>query len=181
MFVRGTALGGLLVAIEEEFGTEGMARLRAALPAAARAKLAEPITADTVYTVEVFAAFHEAIRTELGNGDIAVNRRLGARAAQVDFGTIHRAFIRVADYATLLRATERAWPRYNSHGRVEWPYIGKGQATALIQHVRGYSEPMWHAIGGRLEAVLLLGGATTAAAVVAEWSDIGARYRLNWS
>lgn len=181
MRVRGIALLGLFAAVEADLGADAVARVRAALPPDVRARLAAPIVASEMYSVEVVAAVHEAIRTELGGGDPAMNRRIGALAARADFGGLYRAFIRVADYATLLRATERAWHRYNSNGRVEWAHIGVGEATAMIQHVRGFTEPMWHAIAGRLEAVLVLGGATSAAVEIVEWSDRSVRFQLRWA
>jgi uncharacterized protein (TIGR02265 family) len=109
-----------------------------------------------------------------------VSFKLGALAARKDFGTIRRAFIRLADYETLIHATERAWARYNSHGRVEWPHIGDGEATANIQHVRGFTEPMWQAIAGRLFSILELGGAKSASVTITEWSEKAVRYELRW-
>ena len=174
------ALRGLLAAIEQEYGTEGLTRVRAALPADVRLRLEAPVEPDAQFPIAVPAALHDAIRSELGKGDLAANRRVGEIAARADFGGVFRAFIRVADYGTLLRATERAWQRYNSHGRVEWPFIGKGQATATIKHVKGYTEPMWEGIAGRLEAVLTLGGAKDAKVTVDEWTEHDVRYRLRW-
>lgn len=181
MVLRGAALVSLLAAVESEFGSAGLARIREALAPEIRALISAPIEMTASFPVTVSAAVHEAIRTELGDGGLAMNRHLGSLAARADFGGSHSAFISKGNFEALLMATERAWQRYNSHGRVEWPVIETGHAVATIRYVSEYTEAMWEAIAGRLMSVLELGGATNVSITILEWTHESVRYELRWS
>jgi uncharacterized protein (TIGR02265 family) len=179
--VKGTALHSLLGAIERVFGSGGLELLRAALPSEVRAQLEPVVLASANYPVAVSAAIHAAVRDELGGGSVNANRRVGAEAARVDFRGVYSVFIRLADYDTLLGGLGRAWRRYNSRGVVEW--VAKGPASAIgeVRDVDGYTEPMWHAVAGRLEAILLLGGAKHASVEVQQFSAGSVRLRCRWT
>lgn len=181
MQVMGTAVRTLLLAIQSEYGDDGLAKVKAALPESVQRQLEKPVLATVAYPVEVSASLHEAIRTQLGGGTFVVNRKLGMVAARIDFSGVHRVFIRVADYETLLHATARAWGRYNSHGRVEWSNITSSSATGTVKYVVGYTEAMWHAIAGRIETILILGGAKNASCTVQEFTDRQVVYHVLWT
>ncbi len=181
MHVMGTAVRTLLLAIQSEYGDEALAKVKGALPEPVQRELEKPVLASATYPIEVSASLHEAIRTQLGGGTFVVNRKLGIAAARMDFSGVHRVFIRVADYETLLHATARAWVRYNSHGRVEWSHITARSATGTVRYVLGYTEAMWHAIAGRIETILILGGAKSASCVVEAFSDKHVVYQVTWT
>lgn len=180
MQIKGTAIRSMLLALERVCSEAEVERVRAALPAAARAEIDAVILASKSYPVTVSAALQEAIRAELGGGTCTMNHRIGAEAARIDFGGVYRIFLRVADYETTLRRLDRAWRQYNSRGRVELPELERDRARLEVHGVTGFNEPMWHAIAGRLETIMMLAGAKKASGSVESWSSDGCTYELRW-
>lgn len=179
MLVKGTAIRATLAAIEEIYGREGLARVRAALPQH-EALLGGLVLASSNYPVEFARDVQGAIREVLGGGRVQANRKVGAAAGRADFGTVYRVFLRASSYELMLRSLDRAFRQYNSQGHVHWDDLGTGYAVGRILGVEGYSEAMWHAIAGRLEALLLLGGAKQATALVVSFSETELQLRLRW-
>jgi hypothetical protein len=181
MQVKGTSIRNIFTGVEAAFGASAVERVRAALPPSIRGQIEPMVLAGNNYPVEISAALHDVIRSVLGGGSLVANRRVGAEAARVDFGGIYRVFIRVADYETLLRGLSRAWRQYNSQGEVRWSHIGSGEARGEVVGVDGFTEPMWHSIAGRLETILVLGGARKATVAVGAWSSRDAELAPKWS
>ena len=128
------------------------------------------INETTFWTPGEGAALHRAVRRLFGSGGLGANRRVGSEAARLDFGGVYRLFIRVADYDTLLQGLGRAWLRYNSAGAVTWDEVAPGSARGQITGVAGYTEEMWHSVAGRLEQILMLAGAKSAAEKWKTWT-----------
>lgn len=180
MQVAGVALRTTLQAVEEEYGHDVRRRVWQALPEEVRAALSPEVVATAFYPVAHQAALHEAVRTVAGGGDLAANRRVGARAARTDFGGVFRVFVLASSYEALLRGADRAFRRYNSQGYVAWDRIGQGEAEGRVGGVEGYVESMWHAVAGRLESLLVLGGAKHAEVRVLTWSSTGMTLAARW-
>jgi uncharacterized protein (TIGR02265 family) len=181
MQIKGTAVRSMLLGLEQVSGPADVARVKAAMPPGIRRQIEPLVLASKYYPVEVSAALQEAIRTELGGGSCTMNHRIGAEAARIDFGGVYTVFLRFMDYEKTLRRLDRAWRQYNSQGEVVWKEIGKTSARAVIQGATGFNEPMWHAIAGRVEAVLLLAGAKKASTKVADWSAEGCTLEVAWT
>ncbi len=179
MQVKGTAIRTVFVAIEGLYGREGLSRVEAALPDMIRA-VRHGILPATFYPVAISAAIHESIRRELGSGRFLANRRVGRRAAEIDFSGVYQVFMRAMDYPGLLERMARAWRQYNSQGELVWTSVETGRATLDVVDVTGWTEPMWHALAGRMEGVLCLGGASRAVARVDLWSAEGAHLGVEW-
>lgn len=180
MFVKGTAVRTTLAAIEEVYGAAGLDKVRAALPPEIATELSGLVLATKSYPISVAAAIQEAVRTELGQGTLQANRKVGAAAGRIDFGGVYRVFLRASSYEMLLGSLDRAFRQYNSQGRVSWERIEKGEADGSIREVTGYTEAMWAAIAGRLEALLLLSGAKSATATIHSTSPEHVELRLRW-
>jgi hypothetical protein len=179
--VKGVSVRSLLVAVEASFGRDALRRVIDALPAESRAQLEPVVLASSYYPIALSAALHEAIRTVLGGGSVIANRKVGSEAARSDFGGIYRVFIRMADYETLLGGLERAWRQYNSRGIVRWEHLGAGEARGTVRDVSGYTEAMWHSIAGRLETILILGGAKRASVAVETWASSEVQFHARWT
>jgi hypothetical protein len=179
--IKGTAVRSVLEGIEAAYGANALARVKAALPPAVRAEIEPSVLASKEYGVAVNAALHDAVSEVLGAGSIAANRRVGAEAARIDFRGVYSVFLRVADYETLLRRLDRAFRQYNSQGHVTWEEIRPGRAQGRIDGVEGFTEPMWQAIAGRLEALLVLAGAKRATTTVESWSSKHCAFLARWT
>ncbi len=180
MQVRGVALRTTLAAIELELGASALDRVMRALPPETRETLAPGVLAASSYDVKHQAALHETVRVVLGEGSLELNRRVGARAAKIDFGGVYRVFVIAASYERLLRSADRAFRQYNSQGAVVWKTIERGRAEAEIVGVDGWNEAMWHALAGRLETLLRLGGARRASVRVEAPASTGCRMLADW-
>lgn len=180
MFVKGTAIRTTLTAIEEVFGAAGLAKVRAALPPEVRAQLGGMVLASQSYPIAVSAAIQEAVRVQLGAGLLHANRKVGAAAGRIDFGGVYRVFLRASSYELMLRSMDRAFRQYNSQGEVIFGRIVPGEAEGSVRGVTGYTEPMWTAIAGRIDALLLLGGAQAATTTVVDWDAEHGDLRLRW-
>jgi hypothetical protein len=180
MLVKGTALRTTLASIEEVYGVAGLAKVRRALPEAAAAAVDTGILASSSYPVSLAAALQDTVRSELGAGSLLANRRVGAAAGRIDFGGVYRVFLRASSYELLLRSMDRAFRQYNSRGTVKWSRIVTGEAEGTVSDVQGYTEPMWTAIAGRTESLLLLGGASIATAQITRFSAADADLQLRW-
>lgn len=181
MVVKGTSIRNVLSGVEAAFGAEAVARVVSALPERIKRQIEPFVLATSTYPVEVSAALQEAIRTVLGAGSLTANRKVGAAAARIDFSGIYRVFIRVAQYETLLRGLDRAWRQYNSQGTVAWSFIGDGEARGTVRDVEGFNEPMWSSIAGRLETILLLGGASKASVGIETWAPDHVVFVPKWT
>jgi hypothetical protein len=181
MFVKGTSIRNIFAGVESAFGEQGVMRVKGALSPEWLERVEPVVLAASNYPVELSAAIHEAIRTELGAGGLTANRRVGAAAARIDFGGIYRVFLRVADYETLLRGLDRAWRQYNSQGRVIWEHVGERDASGRVVDVTGFTEAMWTSIGGRLETILVLAGAKKASVHLGECSGTHVVLLPKWS
>jgi hypothetical protein len=180
MEIKGTAIRSMLLGLERVSAPRDVERVRDALPAWVRAQIDAGVLASKSYPVGVSAALQEAIRTELGGGACVMNRRIGGEAARIDFGGVYRIFLRVADYERTLRRLDRAWKQYNSRGGVTLAELSRDHAQIAVDDVEGFNEPMWHAIAGRLEGLLVLAGAAKASATIAAWSAHGCTYEVRW-
>ena len=180
MQVKGVALRTTLEMLASELGQGARDRVWSALPPDVRDALAAGLLPSTSYPVAYQAALHQAIRSEVGGGELWANRRVGAAAARRDFGGIYRVFVLASSYERLLRGVGRAFRHYNSQGAVAWEHIGEGSAMGHISEVDGYVEGMWHAIAGRLETLLVMGGAHQASVVVEAWSPTSVTLRATW-
>jgi hypothetical protein len=181
MRIKGTAVRSVLLALERFGGAAELERVLAAVPVDLRQQLQPMVLASKYYPVAVSAALHEAIRSELGAGSCALNHRIGMEAARIDFAGVYTVFLRVADYETTLRRLDRAWRQYNSQGEVVWSELRRDFARGVIRGVIGYTEPMWHAIAGRLEAIVMLAGAKKASAKVIRWAEDGCTLEIGWT
>ena len=180
MQIKGTAVRATLAAIEHAYGAAGLAKVHAALPAKERTTLTGLVLASTMYPVALSAALHEAIRTALGNGTLHANRKVGIAAGQIDWAGVYRVFLQFSSYEVLLRSMNRAFRQYNSQGELYWDRIGAGEAEGGVRGVSGYTEPMWTAVAGRLEAILVLAGAASASAVLHDVTSEGVLLRVRW-
>lgn len=178
--MKGTAIRTTLSAIAETYGPDAVIKVRAALPDDVKDELEGGVLASRGYPVRVPAAIQEAIRVELGGGRLDANRKIAATAGRIDFGGVYKIFVRAASYELLLRSMERAFRQYNSKGRVCWHRIETGLGEGTIDQVAGYTEPMWSAVAGRVEALLLLAGAKDATVTVTRWAGDGCDMRLRW-
>jgi uncharacterized protein (TIGR02265 family) len=181
VLIKGSSIRGLLEAADRAFGAGARARVVAALDPQTRAQLEPMVLASNLYPIEVAAAIHAAVLGELGAGNMSANRKLGAAAAAHDFSGIYRVFIRLADYRALLTGIERAWRQYNSQGVVEWSLLDRNEAECAVRDVSGFTEPMWHSIAGRFEAMLRLCGASHASVAIADWSASHVLLRARWA
>lgn len=180
MQVKGVALRTTLLAIELEHGKDAFDRVMRAVPPDTREVLAPGVLASSSYDIRHQAALHDAVREVVGGGDLDANRRVGARAAKIDFGGVYRVFVIVASYERLLRIADRAFRQYNSQGAVVWRSIERGRAEGEVCGVDGWTEAMWHALAGRLETLLLLGGARRASVRVEAPSPGGCAMHAEW-
>jgi hypothetical protein len=178
--IKGTALRSILHAIEEEGGPRAVQRVLAAVAEPMRAELSGKILATQYFPVAVHAALQEAVRTVLGQGDLAANRRIGRRAAKRDFSGVYSVFLALSDPRATLRRMERAWPRYNSQGRLEVELPGPSEGVVRVVGADGYTEAMWHAVFGRAQGVLELSGAVGVEGEVRSWSPSGVVADLRW-
>lgn len=163
MWVKGTAVRSVVIAIERVAGATGVERVMAALPTEVRAAMEPSVLATKQYPVEVSAALHLAISRELGGSGFLMNHRVGIAAAQVDYGTVYRAILRtLVDIDTVLEKVRLNWRQYNSQGEVTWRDRTDGYVRGEVRGVIGYNEPMWWSIAGRVEELLRMCGARSA-------------------
>lgn len=153
----------------------------AALPPDTRDAIYPVVLAASTYDIHHQSAIHEAVRTILGRGGYDANRRIGARAAKIDFGGVYRVFVLAASYERLLGGADRAFRQYNSQGYVTWPILRRGEARGHVGGVVGYTDAMWHALAGRLETLLLLGGARSAQVRLTSSAADHAELEAQWS
>lgn len=179
--MKGVALRTTLAAIELELGKSALDRVMRAVPPDTRETLAPGVLAASSYDIRHQAALHEAVREVLGEGTFLANRRVGARAAKIDFGGVYRVFVVAASYERLLRSADRAFRQYNSQGAVVWNRIERGSADGEVCGVDGWTEAMWHALAGRLETLLVLGGAKHASVRVEAAASTGCRMHAEWA
>ena len=181
MQVKGVALRTTLLSIELELGKDALDRVMRAVPPDTREALAPGVLAASSYDIRHQAALHEAVREQLGAGTFTANRRVGARAAKIDFGGVYRVFVIAATYERLVRTADRAFRQYNSQGAVVWKRIERGHADGEVVGVDGWTEAMWHALAGRLETLLVLGGAKHATVRVEAPTSTGCHMHAEWA
>jgi hypothetical protein len=163
MFVKGTAIRSVLLALEKIAGRSGFDRVIRRIPPAHRVQIEPSVLASCQYPVDIAASLHMAIAIELGDSGYLVNHRIGIAAARVDYGTVYRAILRaVVDIDSLLEKVGLNWKQYNSQGHVIWRERRAGFVRGEIRAVVGYNEPMWWSVAGRIEELLRMCGAKSA-------------------
>lgn len=180
MEVRGTALRSVLVACDEEFGAGSSKRVLDAVDPAFRVALQGAVLSTAWYPVAAQAALHEAVRVALGYGSMEANRRVGRRAALDDFRGVYRVFLPLLTWEFLWSSLDRAWSRYNTAGRVTCVAHGERRARFLIAEVQGYTDPMWHAICGRMCGIIELAGGRDVHGRVLETSATRGEFEFDW-
>lgn len=179
--VKGTAVRSLLLGLTHATSREAVAKVRAALPEELRRQLDPVLLASRMHPIELCAAFHEAIRTELGCGTWTLNRRAGMEAAHIDLRGIYGVFVKLADPLTTISAMGRAWRQYNTHGEVQVEATGSDSARVRIEGVDLYNEGMWQSLAGRTEVSVQLAGAKRASTTIESWSPTGCQLVLRWT
>lgn len=177
--IKGTALRGLMLAIERVAGPEGAAAVRAALPPQVQETLARVLPSGD-YPIEVAAEVHYAVRRTIGKGTFNLNYELGVEAARIDFRGVYRAVLWATTYESLFARVARSWHRYNSVGEVTWTLIEDGQARGHITGVAGWHLGMWLTVAGRVAGLLGLSGAKEPRVVVVRQNANGAEFHASW-
>jgi len=180
MEVRGTALRSVLVACDEEFGAGSSKRGLDSVDSGVRVALQGAVLSTSWYPVAAQAALHEAVRVALGYGSMEANRRVGRRAALDDFRGVYRVFLPLLKWKFLWSSLDRAWSRYNSAGRVLCTEHGARRARFSIVEVQGYTDPMWHAICGRMCAVIEFAGGRDVRGRVLETGATRGEFEFDW-
>lgn len=180
MLVRGTALRGVLVALDLEIGPGTSDRVRAELPPEVRERLEPTILSGEWYPVACQAALHDVIRRVVGRGAVSVNERIGHRAGLEDFQGVYRVFLPLLTWDLLWSSVSRAWLRYNSAGSIDFPSRGGQFAKGEVRGVQGYTEAMWQSVAGRLRAVIEIAGGHRVRVTVEAWSEAQASLIARW-
>jgi hypothetical protein len=178
MFLKGSGLRSLLAAIEKLHGHAGLERVLAVVPEDVRVELRKPILPVKWYPIAFTTAIHAAVRETLGNGDWSESKRLGHEAALQDFGGVYRVLLRSVHYDTLWDRIQVAFSQYHSQGKGEWIDRRPGGATGLITGVVGYNLGQWLSIAGRCERLILMSGAKSAQADLAEPTSTSCRIEV---
>ncbi len=181
MHVRGTALRGVLVALDAELGAGTADRVRAELPPHVRERLEPTILSGEWYPVACQAALHEAVRAVVGKGALTANERVGYRAGLDDFRGVYRVFLPLLTWDLLWSSVERAWLRYNSAGSITFVTRSAMLAKAEVRDVSGFTEAMWHAVAGRLRATIEIAGGRDVRVGVEAWAESGATLIARWT
>lgn len=180
MEVRGTALRSVLVACDEEFGAGSGQRVLDALDPPSRQALGGAVLSSSWYPVALQAALHESVRVTLGYGSMEANRRVGRRAALDDFQGVYRVFLPLFTWEFLWSSLGRAWLRYNSAGSVRCTQHTARMARFTIAEVQGYTDPMWHAVCGRMCGIIELAGGRDAHGRVLRTSAVRGEFEFDW-
>lgn len=177
--IKGAALRSMLVASEELYGKEGVEAVLQRLDDEQGAILVAPLAVQ-FYSVEVSAAYHEALRVVHGKGTWAASYAVGLAAARIDFTGIYRVLLRAVSYDLIWDRMEAAWKQYNSQGSVEWTERTKGLVRGQISGVAGYNGGMWHSAAGRAAGLVLLAGAKRAVGKVTASDPTSCRIEVTW-
>ena len=180
MQAKGASIRNVLVALERVAGKEVLAKVLETLSPAARTKLEGPILVSTFFPMSISAEIHAGIRQIVGNGTWAMNRKVGAEAARIDFKGVYKVFLRLMDYDATLDRLVPAFRQYNSQGEVRWLERGHDTASFEVVGVEGFNEGQWESIAGRLEAVLLLCGAKSATVTLTRAWPTECQGQLSW-
>jgi hypothetical protein len=131
--------------------------------------------------VSVSAELHLGIRQVLAKGaSWEMNRKVGAEAARIDYGTIYRAFLRLLDYDATLDRFGSVWSQYNSQGEVRWTSREKDAAVCEVVGVSGFNEGQWTSVAGRIESILTMCGAKRATCTVSRPQLNGCELVMRW-
>ncbi len=180
MQIKGTAILALLTAITKLYGSDGLAEVKGAMPDEHRRVIDGLLMPTAYYPVALAAALHEAVRLRLGNGSTTVNRRIASEAAREDFSGIYKVFFHLMKPEAVLKRLNSAFKQYNSQGQVAWSAITPSHAEGVVKDVSGWTEPMWHALMGRLEVALALAGARLVIAKLVSFADHECVFHVDW-
>ena len=118
--VSGRAFLGLIRHVKDERGADVLKRIIDGAGAPARESFARPIRIMSWYPYAAFTAFLGSLEQQLGKGDAAFGRKLGAAAGTRDLGTVFRIYSALASAERLIRACSKVWPSYyRDAGRME--------------------------------------------------------------
>ncbi len=180
MQVKGASIRTVLLAIENLAGKDGVKAVIETLSPASQKLLEGPILVSTFFPASLSSEIHLGIRQTIGNGNWAMNRKVGAEAASIDFKGVYKVFLRLTDYDATLDRLPGAFRQYNSQGEVRWIERGHESATFVISEIDGFNEGQWESIAGRLESVLLLCGAKSSHVALSHVGPTGCNGTLTW-
>ncbi len=132
---RGIMISTLQRAVVEIWGEEGLAAVRARLPA--------DVAADTIgpgflpirwYPSTHMVAWHSAIFEGPANGDDAAFTQVMERVMDLSMGIVRRAFMRVLTPATLIAGAVGAWRDFHTHGEVTVEEPAPGSARMILSN-----------------------------------------------
>jgi hypothetical protein len=180
VLIKGAGIRSLLIAIERLEGPEGLAAVKAALPADVRARIEPQVLASRQYPVQISAALQVAVRDTIGHGSWEISHRLGVEAAKVDFTGIYRVFLRAMDYGSIWNRIEHAFAQYNSQGSIAWTERTRTSARGQVTGVVGYNDGLWNSVAGRVQGLLLLSGAKSASARAFDGTPHSCSFEASW-
>jgi predicted hydrocarbon binding protein len=114
--VKGFALRGLLKSVKEARGS--IPDVLAAVPENGRAAFVRPIVASDWYPYAAFVGLVRAVDQLLGQGNLALARKLGRDAAARDLGTTFRIMSAVTSPKFLIERGHLFWSKYCDTGRL---------------------------------------------------------------
>lgn len=139
MQAKGAAIAARRAFVVEEFGEEAWQRVLERLPTEDARVLRGVVLSSSWYPFELNKRLDEAIAETVGNGDLAIFERIGARSAVANLEGPHAAFLAKGDPGRFLEATEAIYRFYYDTGRRTYESTGPGNGVITTFDAETYS------------------------------------------
>jgi hypothetical protein len=135
---KGTSVAAVIRFVEKEWGTDGLARLAAAVrPVEAAGLVSGQVLAGSWYPFAHFVALLETAETLFGGqGDIS--RREGMYCADYDLRGVYRVFIKLASPSFLVERAGKVWRQYYDSGEL---VVTESGPAAITFELREFAAP----------------------------------------
>jgi hypothetical protein len=144
--------------MQELHGVGAVERISADLPPElATAVQYGSISVGSWYPLEWLCALHAAL-CKLSNAGPELSRSLGRRSAQLNFTTVHKAFISVLSPEFVIARAPRVFASYYDTGQMRIVESRPGMSRALWTGCKGFDRNLWQGTIGHCEGALMLSG-----------------------
>ncbi|MGZ3422369.1 MAG: hypothetical protein ACXWUG_10370 [Polyangiales bacterium] len=177
--IKGATLKHNLLAIQNLYGAEALAKIKAGVSPSVRERM-EHVTPLDMIPPEVFGEIHETMKQVLGTTGWDASHAVGSEAARLEFGGIYRVLLRAVQYDTVWDRIERTWNHIVGRGAFRWIERGDDFVKGEVVGVVNFHPGIWHSSAGRAERLLVMSGAKSAHVTMIETSPTRGSFEAYW-
>ncbi len=144
--------------VQKKFGAAALATCLDEMSAEERATIAAVIPAGW-YPLDMTLKFAKIADRQLGAGDLALCRDIGAYSADWQLNTFHRVFLRFKRPLYLIERASSMWGSFHDSGQWELSEQGPNRYHALLRNYSTIDESFAIRLEGWLEKALSVCGA----------------------